>query len=110
MKAAISLTDNGSRNFTHALICARRMDDDEAIEDVCLIARGEGVELFDTALDPELQGELSPVMDGDVTCKVSYPCVESREMDLVDGVEPVESGAIELLEMQSEGYDLIKVP
>lgn len=110
MKAAISLTDNGSRNFHHALICVRRMSEDADIEDVVFIARGEGVELFDPELDSSAHDELVELLDGEATFKVSQPCVDSRKMGLLDGVESVPSGAIDLVELQSDGYELIKVP
>jgi len=110
MKAAISLTDNGSRNFHHALICARRMSENDDIDDVVFVTRGEGVELFDSGLESSAHEELVELLDSDVTFKVSQPCVDSREMGLVDGVESIPSGAIDLLELQNESYELIKVP
>lgn len=110
MKGVISLTDNGSKNYKYALICARRMIEAEDVDDIVLLTRAEGVELFDAELDPAIREELTTVIDGDVTCKASYPCVDARDMELLDGVECVENEIVELLTLQSEGYDLIKVP
>jgi len=108
MKAVVSLTESSDRNFHHAILCAKRSAEDPDLEAVEIVARGSGVELF--ADDCDRREDVQELIEKGIVCKVSEPCVEAREMTLLEGVQRVPSGAIEMVRLQSEGYSPIKVP
>lgn len=86
-------------------IASNLVDDGASDDDVAVVAQAKGIE-------PLTQGgngsdEIRSLVEGGVAVKACGNTLELFDLtddDLLDGVETVDSGAIELTRLQDEGY------
>lgn len=112
MNALVHLTSDSIRDRDFARLCGivLQQNDDLELEDVTLLAHRDGI-WFVTANSPQ-RDEVGELIEKGVTVKAGASCLDARDLprNVVPGVELVPSGVVELVRLQSEGYQYIKVP
>ena len=108
MRAALHLSDVGraSRAFGNA---ANLLTDEAGVDDVVLVANGDGV--IALLLDSDNEMRVEQLLDAGLTiraCSNSLDRNSLDEDDLVSGVETVPSGVVHLTELQDQGWAYIK--
>lgn len=84
-------------------IAGNLVDDDDG--DIVVVAQAKGIEPLKA--DGDGSDEVRSLLDGGVSvraCGNTLDLFDLSESDLVDGVETVDSGAVELTRLQNEGY------
>lgn len=112
MKALIDLTDTDPGGCSPLIYAKSIMEhNSNSIEDIVILAHGKGVKFLDEESDEV--DKIKSLMKSGVSFKVSRPCVDAQGMEedaIIEGVEMVSSGANELFELQSKGYNVAKIP
>ena len=86
---------------------ARNLLDDESgsIDEVAVVAQADGIEAVTT--DGEYGDRVRSLLDDGVSfkgCSNTLEALGLDEADLVDGVETVPEGAVEVTRLENEGY------
>lgn len=112
MNALVHLTSDSIEDWEFARLCATVLERSEELEldAVTLLAHRDGVRLI-TAGSPR-EDEVAGLLEAGITIKAGASCLDARDLppDVVPGVELVPSGVVELIRLQSLGYQYVKVP
>lgn len=86
---------------------ARNLLDDESgsIDDVAIVAQSGGIEAL--TADGGREDRVRSLLDDGVSfkgCSNTLEALDLEESDLVDGVETVPEGAVEVTRLETEGY------
>ncbi|WP_266077475.1 DsrE family protein [Haladaptatus caseinilyticus] len=107
MKSVIHLISGDESEQDTALAIARNLLDDESgtIDDVAVVAQSKGIESVINGGDRE-ERVLSLLDDGVPfkACTNTLDVMNLDESDLIDGVETVPEGAVEVTRLENEGY------
>ena len=86
-------------------IASNLVEDGEQDDDVAVVAQAEGIEPLKR--DGDGSEEIRSLLDDGASvraCQNTLDLFDLEEDDLLDGVETVRSGAVELTRLQDEGY------
>lgn len=113
MNALIDLTSNKTQDCGSAITYAESLLEHQAdsIENIVVLAHGSGVRSLTQETDRH--EKIISLMDRGVVFKASRACVNAQELqesDIIDSVELVPNGVGELIRLQSEGYNVAKIP
>ncbi|KTG10982.1 hypothetical protein AUR64_07375 [Haloprofundus marisrubri] len=112
MKAVVHLTGEGEADRDFAIRCASalRRNEELALDEITLLAHRDGVRLV-TPDAPE-RSRVAELIETGVSVKAGSTCLDARNLprDVLPGVELVPSGVSELVRLQSEGYEYVKIP
>ena len=112
MKTVLHLTSDDEGDWGHAVRSASLLHhhDDLRHEDIALVPHRHGVKV----LLPEspFSTEISELITEGVTVKAGASCFEALGVPrkTLPGVEVVPSGVAEVVRLQSEGYNYVKIP
>ena len=111
MQSVIHLISGDESEQETALAIAKNIREDENsdIEDVAVVAQSKGIEPLTSGGASE--DEVQSLMDQGVSFKACANTLEMMDMDesdLIDGVEPVPEGAVEVTRLESEGYAYLR--
>lgn len=90
---------------------ARNLLDDESgsIDEVAVVAQAAGIEALTS--DGEYRDHVQSLLEDGVSfkgCSNTLEALGLEEADLVDGVETVPEGAVEVTRLQDEGYAYLR--
>lgn len=112
MNAVVHLTGDSPADRDFALRCAAALRRNESLGPpaVTLLAHRDGVRLV--APDSPERGRVADLIDAGVAVRAGATCLDARDLprEVLSGVELVSSGVSELVRLQSEGYQYVKVP
>jgi intracellular sulfur oxidation DsrE/DsrF family protein len=111
MQSVIHLVSGDEAEQETALAIAENLlaDESEGIDDVAVVAQADGVAAIQTGEGSEEQ--VRALLDEDVSFKACSNTLEMKgldESDLVDGVETVSEGAVEVTRLQTDGYAYLR--
>lgn len=111
MKTVVHLLSGDETERETALAIARNLLDDEtdSIDAVAVVVQAGGIDSVVTGADTE--GRVRSLLDDDVPFKACRNTLESNDLeesDLVEGVETVPEGAVEVTRLQTDGYAYIR--
>ena len=112
MKTVLHLTSNDEGDWGHAIRSASLLSQHTDLEhkDVTLLPHRYGIKVIlpDSPLGPEV----SDLIDQSVTVKAGASCFEALGVprEALSGVQIVPSGVTEVVKLQSEGYNYVKIP
>ncbi|MEF8852750.1 MAG: DsrE family protein [Haloarculaceae archaeon] len=111
MDTVLHLTSDAEHHCGHALQSARLLrEHDEPVHDaVVLLAHRTGARLVTT--DSPTASDLADLVEDGVGIVVGRSCLDALGLpgETVPGVEVVSSGVSELVRLQFEGYDYVKI-
>ena len=107
MQTVIHLLSADEAEQETALAIARNILDDEAgsIDDVAVVVQAAGVKAITTGQENE--EDVRALLDDGVSFKACSNTLDGMDLDrsdLVDGVETVPEGAVEVTRLQTDGY------
>ncbi|GAA0198479.1 DsrE family protein [Haladaptatus pallidirubidus] len=107
MQSVIHLISGDESEQKTALAIARNLLDDESgtIDDVAVVAQAGGIEAVTAGGEREEQ--VQSLMDDGVpfkACSNTLDVMNLDESDLIDGIETVPEGAVEVTRLENEGY------
>ncbi|WP_138007164.1 DsrE family protein [Halalkalirubrum salinum] len=107
MKTVIHIVSGDETEQETALAIARNLLDDESgsIDDVAVVVQADGVKAIETGQESEKQ--VRALLDDGVpfkACSNTIEMMDLDESDLVDGVETVPEGAVEVTRLETEGF------
>lgn len=112
MKTILHLTSNDEGDWGHAIRSASLLSRhaDLEHEDVTLLPHRHGIKVI--LPDSPLATEVSDLIDQGVTVKAGASCFEALDVprEALSGVQIVPSGVAEVVKLQSEGYNYVKIP
>lgn len=112
MKTVVHLTGEAPADRDFALRCAAALRRNEALGPpvVVLLAHRDGVRLV-TPDSPDRE-RVADLIDAGVVVRAGATCLDARDLprETLSGVELVPSGVSELVRLQSEGHEYVKVP
>lgn len=112
MKTLIHLTSDNEADVGHALRSSSLLlnHDDLSHEAVVLLPHRWGVKSFTP--DSPLIDKIIDVIEQGVTVRAGATCFDANDLPRVaiDGIEIVPSGISEVVRLQSEGYNYLKIP
>ncbi|WP_247001953.1 DsrE family protein [Halosolutus gelatinilyticus] len=111
MQTVVHLLSGDETEQETALAIARNLLDDETnrIDDVAVVVQADGIAAID-ATDGNVE-QVRALLDDGVAfkaCRNTMDMMEMDESDLVDGVETVPEGAVEVTRLQSDGYAYLR--
>lgn len=111
MRTVIHLVSNDKEEQQTALAIARNLLNDEtgSIDTIAVVVQAGGIHSIVTGADTE--DRVRTLLDDDVSFKACSNTLESNDLeksDLVDGIETVPEGAVEVTRLQTEGYAYIR--
>jgi intracellular sulfur oxidation DsrE/DsrF family protein len=111
MQSVIHLVTGDGTEQDTALAIARNLLDDESgrIDDVAVVAQAGGVEAV--TAEGEYADRVRSLLDDGVPFSVCSNTLDVMDMDesaLVEGVETVPEGAVEVTRLQDEGYGYLR--
>ncbi len=111
MRTVIHLISGDETEQKTALAIAENLlaDESGSIDGVAVVAQSEGIEALTAGGDHEEQ--VRSLLDDDVSfsgCSNTLDAMGLDEADLVDGVETVPEGAVEVTRLQDEGYAYLR--
>lgn len=94
-----------------ALAIVKNLLDDESgsIDDVAVVAQSEGIKAV--AAGGEHEEQVRSLIDAEVSfkgCSNTLKMMGLDESDLVDGIETVPEGAVEVTQLENEGYAYLR--
>lgn len=111
MQTVVHLVTGNTMKQGTALSIAENLLDDEtgSIDDVAVVAQADGIEALTTEGEPRDMVE-SLAADGASlkACRNTMDELDLSESDLVDAVETVPEGAVEVTRLQNEGYGYVR--
>ena len=112
MKTVIHLTSDDEDDWGHAVRSARQLAANEwlAHDDLTLLPHRAGVRIVSP--DSTHAAAVRELIDQGVTVTVGESCLDALDMRrrTLEGVETVSSGVTELVRLQSDGYNYVKIP
>ena len=112
VNTVIHLTSDDGDDWGHAIRSARQLVDNEwlAHDGVTLLPHRAGVRIV--ARDSTHADEVRDLLDRGVAVTVGESCLDALDLrgDTLAGVETVSSGVTELVRLQSEGHNYVKIP
>lgn len=111
MQTVVHLLSGDETEQETSLAIARNLLDDEtgSIDDVAVVAQAEGMEAVIAGEGNEKQ--VRSLLDDDVSfkaCSNTLEMMDLDESDLIEGIEPVPEGAVEVTRLQNEGYAYVR--
>lgn len=111
MKTVIHLVSGDDAEQKTSLAIARNLLDDESgsIDDVAVVVQADGVKAIVAGQESEEQ--VRALLDDGVSfkaCSNTLEMMDLDESDLVEGVETVPEGAVEVTRLQTEGYAYLR--
>ncbi|WP_232700501.1 DsrE family protein [Halobacterium wangiae] len=111
MQSVIHLVSGDETEQRTALNIARNLLDDESgsIDDIAIVAQAGGIHAVTT--DGEHAEDVQSLLDDGVPfkgCSNTLAAFDLEESDLLDGVETVPEGAVEVTRLQDEGYAYLR--
>lgn len=111
MQTVVHLVSADESEQETALAIAKNLLDDESgrIDDVAIVAQAAGIDVVVTGGDQERT--VQTLMDRGVSFAACSNTLDSKGIDpadLVEGVEPVPEGAVEVTRLQDEGYAYLR--
>lgn len=111
MQTVVHLLSGDESEQETALAIARNLLDDEAssIDDVAVVVQANGVEAIVSGNGNE-QRVRALIGDGVSfkACRNTLDMMDLDESDLVEGIETVPEGAVEVTRLQSDGYAYVR--
>lgn len=112
MKTVVHITSDDEGHFQHAIRCASLLahHDDLPHENVTLLPHRRGIMLV--SADSHLSEDIEELLEQGVIIKAGSTCFDAHQLPrkALPGVEIVPSGVSELVRLQSEGYNYVKIP
>ena len=111
MKTVVHLLSGDEAEQETALAIARNLLDDEtgSIDDVAIVVQADGMNAV--TADAENADQVQALLDDDVAfkaCSNTLEMLDLEESDLVDGIETVPEGAVEVTRLQDDGYAYLR--
>lgn len=111
MQTVVHLISGDEDEQETALAIARNLLEDEtgSIDDVAVVVQADGMEAVVSGEDTEDQ--VRALLDDDVSfraCSNTLDMLDLEESDLVEGIETVPEGAVEVTRLESEGYAYLR--
>lgn len=111
MRSAIHLVSGDEAEHDAALAIAKNLLDDEtgSIDEVAVVVQAGGIDAVTT--EGEHGENVRSLLDRGVTfsaCENTLDMNDLDESDLIEGVETVPEGAVEVTRLQDEGYAYIR--
>lgn len=111
MQTVIHLVSGDGAEQDTSLTVARNLLDDESgsIDDVAVVVQAAGMEAIQTGQGSEEQ--VRALLDDGVSFKACSNTLETMgldESDLVEGVETVPEGAVEVTRLETDGYAYLR--
>ena len=111
MRTAFHLTSGDEDHQKTVLTIAENLSDDETIEmdDIVVVAQSKGIDpLTNDGTHSDTVRELQDAGISFRACSNTLDTMDLDDADLVEGVEPVSSGASELTRLQDDGYAYLR--
>jgi intracellular sulfur oxidation DsrE/DsrF family protein len=111
MQTVVHIVSGDESEQETGLAIARNLLDDEtdSIDEVAVVAQAGGIEAL--TADGETQDTVVSLAEDDVSFKACRNTMEMKDLDendLVESVEPVPEGAVEVTRLQDEGYGYLR--
>lgn len=111
MKSVIHLLSGDETEQETALAIARNLLEDEtgSIEDVAIVVQADGVNAITTGVETEDQ--VKALLDDGVSfkaCRNTLDMMDLDESDVIEGIETVPEGAVEVTRLETDGYAYIR--
>lgn len=111
MRSVVHLSSGDEAEQETALAVVENMLADESgrIDEVAVVAQAGGIEAV--TADGDLADQVESLVDDGVPIKSCANTLELKgleESDLVDGIETVPEGAVEVTRLQDEGYAYLR--
>ena len=111
MQAVIHLVSGDETEQKTALNIARNLleDESDSIDDVAIVAQAGGIRAVTS--DGDCAERVQSLLDDGVPvrgCSNTLEAFDLAESDLVEGVELVPEGAVEVTRLQDEGYAYLR--
>jgi intracellular sulfur oxidation DsrE/DsrF family protein len=111
MRSVVHLSSGDETEQETALAIVENMlaDESDSIDEVVVAAQSEGIEAV--TADGDYADQVRALIDDGVPFKGCENTLETKGLeksDLVDGVETVPEGAIEVTRLQDEGYAYLR--
>ncbi|WP_114578338.1 DsrE family protein [Saliphagus sp. LR7] len=111
MKTVLHLLSGDETEQETTLAIARNLLEDEtgSIDDVAVVVQADGVDAITTGVETEDQ--VQALLEDDVSfkaCRNTLDMMDLEEADLIDGIETVPEGAVEVTRLQTDGYAYIR--
>lgn len=101
--------DEAEQETALAIVENLLADESGSIDDVAVVAQSKGIEAVTRGGDHEEQ--VRSLIDDDVSfkgCSNTLEMMDLDESDLVDGIETVPEGAVEVTRLENEGYAYLR--
>lgn len=107
MRSLVHVVSGDETERETALNIARNLLEDESgdIDDVAVVAQAGGIEAVTSGGD--LEEKVQSLLDDGVSfraCSNTLDAMGLEESDLLEGIETVPEGAVEVTRLQNEGY------
>lgn len=111
MQTVVHLITGDETEQETALTIAENLmaDESDSIDDVAVVAQSTGIEAV--SADGEHGEKVRSLIDDGVSfkgCSNTLEAMDMDESDLLDGVETVPEGAVEVTRLQNEGYAYLR--
>lgn len=111
MQTVVHLLSGDESEQETALAITRNLLDDEtgSIDDVAVVVQAAGIAAIEAGQENEEQ--VQALLDDDVSFKACSNTLDTMgmdESDLVDGIETVPEGAVEVTRLETEGYAYVR--
>lgn len=111
MRTVVHLSSGDETEQQTALNIAENLlaDESGSIDDVAVVAQADGIDAV--TADGDHAAQVQSLLDDGVPFKGCANTLEAKglaESDLVDGVETVPEGAVEVTRLQDEGYAYLR--
>lgn len=111
MKSLVHLVSGSESEQDTALVIAENLVADESgtIDEVAVVAQSKGIRAV--SADGDRADRVAALRDDGVAfsaCANTLEAMDLDESDLVDGIETVPEGAVEVTRLQDEGYAYLR--
>ncbi|WP_323174368.1 DsrE family protein [Natrialba sp. PRR66] len=111
MQTVVHLLSGDESEQETSLAIAQNLLDDEtgSIDDVAIVVQAAGINAVKAGEDNEEQ--VRELLDSGVSvkaCRNTLDMMDLAESDLVEGIETVPEGAVEVTRLQTEGYAYVR--
>ncbi|MFD1586846.1 DsrE family protein [Halorientalis brevis] len=99
----------GGEQDTSFAIVENLLDADADIDELVVVAQSQGIEAVTAG--GETEHKVRSLLDAGVSfvaCRNTLDTMDLDESDLVDGVDVVPEGAVEVIRLQTEGYAYLR--
>jgi len=109
MQSVIHIVSADESEHQTAFAITENLLESDEIDDVAVVAQAKGIQAV--ATDGEHVDRIRSLMDEGVAfsgCANTLDAMDMQESDLVEGVEVVPEGAVEVTRLQDEGYGYLR--